>query len=38
MVELYLQTGDPHVNIIIVDFSSTDIDVLAALKRSQLKR
>lgn len=38
MVELYLETGDPHVNIIIVDFSSTDIDVEAALERSQLKR
>ncbi|KAJ7376477.1 hypothetical protein OS493_034467 [Desmophyllum pertusum] len=38
MVELYLETGDPHVNIIIVDFNSTDIDVTAALKRSQLKR
>ena len=36
--QLYLETGDPHVNIIIVDFSSTDIDVSAALNRSQLKR
>jgi len=38
MVELYLETADPHVNVIIVDFSSTDIDVVAALKQSQLKR
>ena len=37
-LQLYLETADPHVNVIIVDFSSTDIDVVAALKQSQLKR
>ena len=36
--QLYSETKDPHVNIILVDFSSTDIDVVAALKRSGLKR
>lgn len=38
MVELYSETRDPHINVIIVDFSSTDIDVDAALKQSALKR
>lgn len=36
--QLYSETKDPHVNVILVDFSSTDIDVVAALKRSGLKR
>lgn len=38
MEELYSERKDPHINVIIVDFSSTDIDVTAALKRSTLKR
>ena len=31
-------TRDPHFNVIIVDFDSNDIDIEAALHRSDLKR
>ena len=37
-LQLYLKTGDPHFNVIIVDFDSNDIDIEAALQRSDLKR
>ncbi|XP_031566309.1 uncharacterized protein LOC116301396, partial [Actinia tenebrosa] len=38
MSEIYLKTRDPHLNVIIVDFSSDDIDVQEALRRSPLVR
>ncbi|XP_001638687.2 N-acetyl-beta-glucosaminyl-glycoprotein 4-beta-N-acetylgalactosaminyltransferase 1 isoform X2 [Nematostella vectensis] len=38
MSEIYLRTRDPHFNVIIVDFNSTDIDIKAALERSPLRR
>ncbi|KAM4748725.1 beta-1,4-N-acetylgalactosaminyltransferase 3 [Rhinophrynus dorsalis] len=36
MEDLYQTTSDPLFNVIIVDFSSTDIDVEAALRQSRI--
>ncbi|KAG9272977.1 beta-1,4-N-acetylgalactosaminyltransferase 3-like [Astyanax mexicanus] len=38
MEELYKATGDKNFNIIVTDFSSTDMDVQQALEDSQLPR
>ncbi|XP_046720683.1 beta-1,4-N-acetylgalactosaminyltransferase 3 [Silurus meridionalis] len=38
MEELYRGTGDENINIIIVDFSSTDMDVEQVLKNSRLPK
>lgn len=38
MEEIALERNDPHVNVIIVDFSSCDIDIERSLKQSKLKR
>eukprot|EP01137_Pigoraptor_chileana_P017133 Opistho-2@74753 len=38
MSAIYGNTKDPHFNVIVVDFGSTDIDVDAAFARSGLKQ
>lgn len=38
MAGLFKATGDTNFNLIIVDYSSTDLDVRAALKKSSLPR
>eukprot|EP00112_Aurelia_sp_Birch-Aquarium-sp1_P010151 Seg2181.2 transcript_id=Seg2181.2/GoldUCD/mRNA.D3Y31 product="N-acetyl-beta-glucosaminyl-glycoprotein 4-beta-N-acetylgalactosaminyltransferase 1" protein_id=Seg2181.2/GoldUCD/D3Y31 len=38
MEKIYLETLDPHLNVIIVDFNSTDIDIEKSLRNSMLKR
>ena len=38
VVEIVQQTGDPDVNVVIVDYSSSDIDMEAILKKSSIPR
>lgn len=38
MEKVYVDTGDKNFNVIIVDFSSTDIDVEKELENANLPR